>query len=89
MKRKIILVSGRVQGVYFRASAKEAADRMNIHGLVRNEPDGSVYIDAEGEATNLDDFIAWCNNGPRHAEVLQVKINDAELIGYDAFRIVR
>ncbi|HEY5918996.1 MAG TPA: acylphosphatase, partial [Chryseolinea sp.] len=60
MKRHIsILVSGRVQGVFYRASAKTKADELGITGFVQNLPDGEVYMEAEGPDEKLDLFKAW------------------------------
>lgn len=65
MKRHLnIRVSGRVQGVFFRHSAKQKAEELNITGFARNEDDGSVYIEAEGEEENLKEFLNWCYQGP-------------------------
>jgi acylphosphatase len=84
-----IRVSGLVQGVFLRASTKEKADSMNILGFVRNEPDGSVYIEAEGDETALQNFIAWCHRGPSRAEVEHCDVKEGELKGYDQFKILR
>lgn len=64
-----IKIFGTVQGVFFRDSTKQHADRLHIKGFVRNELDGSVYIEAEGSEKNLDEFIAWCEHGPDTAMV--------------------
>lgn len=58
MRHINVTVSGRVQGVYFRASTKEVADSLGISGFVKNQPDGSVYLEAEGESEILDSFLA-------------------------------
>jgi acylphosphatase len=59
-----IKITGKVQGVTFRETTKYVADQSGIKGLVRNEKDGSVYIEAEAEEWILDSFIEWCNEGP-------------------------
>ena len=89
MKRVIIRVSGKVQGVFYRASAKEEADRLGIRGVVKNEPDGSVLIHAEGDDVVLNEFIAWCKKGPRQANVLSATVEDKAHIGYPDFQIRR
>ena len=89
MKRIIIRVSGKVQGVFFRTSAKDAADRLGIQGLVRNEPDGSVYLEAEGQETALTDFVGWCRKGPSRATVLTFVMEDVPPCGYVGFKIIR
>ena len=89
MKSVVIRVSGKVQGVFFRASTQEAAQRLGIHGLVRNEPDGSVYIEAEGDEASLHPFIAWCKHGPPQAQVVTFVMNEMEPKGYVGFKISR
>ena len=89
MKRLIIRVSGRVQGVFYRASAKKEATRMGICGIVKNEPNGDVLLEAEGNDDNLAEFIAWCKKGPSGAQVMTFVSEDAESVGYIDFRILR
>jgi acylphosphatase len=89
MKRMLIRVSGKVQGVFFRASTKDEADRLGIAGLVRNEPDGSVFIDAEGSPESLALFAEWCREGPPRAHVLTFVTEDAAPKGYVGFKIER
>lgn len=69
-----IKVTGKVQGVFFRASTKEKADQLGIKGWVRNEPDGSVLIEAEGEKSVLHEFKEWCSVGPSSAHVKETVI---------------
>jgi acylphosphatase len=69
-----LLISGRVQGVFFRASAAEEARRLGLTGWVMNRNDGSVEIIAEGERHKLDEFIRWCGHGPRGAVVQNVQV---------------
>ena len=76
MKHIKIKVIGQVQGVFFRASTKAVADQMGIKGLVKNEKDGSVYIEAEGAETFLEMFVEWCNEGPDKSKVEKVEITD-------------
>jgi acylphosphatase len=90
MKRHLsILVSGRVQGVFFRASAKSKAEEFGITGFVQNLPDGKVYIEAEGTDETLDRFKAWCAEGPPRAQVEQVEIKEGELQNYNSFDVLR
>jgi acylphosphatase len=89
MKRVLIRVSGKVQGVFFRASTRDEANRLGLSGRVRNEQDGSVYIEAEGDAAVLTHFIDWCRKGPPRAQVLTFVIEEAEPAGYVGFRIDR
>lgn len=69
LKAVIIQVFGRVQGVGFRFYTEEKAKEFNIAGFVQNKGDGSVYIEAEGSADELDAFVEWCKKGPRWANV--------------------
>lgn len=89
MKHIDIKVIGKVQGVFFRASTKAVADQMGIKGLVKNEKDGSVYIEAEGEPTFLSMFVDWCNEGPEKAKVENVTVSDGELKNYRNFEVVK
>ena len=89
MKHINIIVTGKVQGVFFRASTKAVADQMGIKGLVRNEKDGSVYIEAEAEATFLDMFLEWCNEGPDKSVVENVEVSEGELKNYRNFEVVK
>ncbi|MGR8935867.1 MAG: acylphosphatase [Gammaproteobacteria bacterium] len=67
-----ILVEGRVQGVFYRASAQREAYRLGINGYARNLPDGRVEIFAQGQNAALQTFIAWCRQGPSQAHVTDV-----------------
>ncbi len=69
LKAVIIQVFGRVQGVGFRFYTEQKAKELNIAGFVQNKGDGSVYIEAEGNADDLDAFVDWCKTGPRWAKV--------------------
>jgi len=75
MPRLKIIVSGRVQGVYYRAFTAEQAKRFGINGTVRNLPDGKVEIIAEAEQANLDLFLARCRRGPLAARVENLDIS--------------
>ena len=78
-----------VQGVFFRASAKTKADALGIKGYVKNERDGSVYVEAEGEDKNLEEFIRWCRTGPERASVRKCEVNEGALNGFSDFVIER
>jgi acylphosphatase len=67
-----ILVSGRVQGVGFRWSAQAAAQRLGIAGWVRNLPDGSVEVHAQGAPAAVEAMVAWLGRGPAGAEICRV-----------------
>ena len=87
MKHLNIKVYGKVQGIFFRATAKEQAETLGIKGFARNEPDGTVYIEAEGEEKNLDKFIKWCNIGPSMAGVEKVVVTEGQLKNFNDFKV--
>jgi acylphosphatase len=82
-----IYISGHVQGVFYRASACAEAQRLGLRGFVRNEDDGSVYAEAEGEVEALERFVAWCRRGPSRARVDRVKVVEGEAAGLGAFQV--
>jgi len=81
------LISGRVQGVYYRGSAREAALALNLTGWIRNLDDGRVETVACGEAQALDVFARWLAHGPPHARVTDVIARDVEQQTYADFSI--
>lgn len=89
MKLITLKITGKVQGVFFRASTKAVADQMGIKGFVKNEKDGSVYVEAEGEPLALDMFTDWCREGPEKAKVENVEITAGELKNYRNFEVVK
>lgn len=84
-----IRVTGKVQGVTFRETTKYVADQAGIKGFVRNEPDGSVYIEAEAAQWELDSFIEWCNEGPDRAKVENCTITENVLKNFKDFVILK
>ena len=84
-----IEVYGKVQGVYFRASAREKAIGLGLNGWVANRPDGSVYAEVEGPQPAVEAFIAWCQSGPPQAVVHRVQTQEGEWIGFPEFTIKR
>jgi acylphosphatase len=89
MKHLNITVNGNVQGVSFRISTKAVADQLQIKGLVKNMPNGSVYIEAEGDDFSLDTFLEWCNEGPLQASVQKVEVVEAEVKNYRNFEVLK
>lgn len=88
MKRALIRVYGRVQGVFFRHSAREKARELNVTGFARNELGGAVYIEAEGDDVALEQFIMWCRSGPELADVEKVEVSYSdELKHFNDFSI--
>lgn len=76
-----IVVKGIVQGVFYRYSTKQAADALGLTGIVRNRPDGSVEVVAEGEEMDVGRLIEWCRQGPRGAFVEHADVEWAEVTG--------
>jgi acylphosphatase len=89
IKHVQIRVRGRVQGVNYRYATQTKALELGVRGFVRNEPDGSVYIEAEGEAASVDQLTEWCNRGPSRADVSGVEVAESELKGFKSFEITR
>lgn len=84
-----IRVRGRVQGVFFRASTKQKADELHIVGTVRNDSDGSVFIEAQAEEEIIQRFIEWCRQGPPAAIVEEVIVAEQSMSSYSGFKILR
>jgi len=89
MKHIDIRITGRVQGVSFRATTKAVADQMGIRGLVRNEKDGSLYIEAEGDDVLLEVFLEWCHEGSDRSIIENVSVTEGVLKHYQNFEIVK
>ena len=88
MMRADLLISGRVQGVCYRASAREEAVRLGLGGEIRNLPDGRVEAVVEGARERIEEFIAWCRLGPPSAEVDDVGVRwSAASGGFKSFRV--
>ncbi|MBU1011466.1 MAG: acylphosphatase [Bacteroidetes bacterium] len=84
---KTFKIFGKVQNVGFRFYTHKKAKEYNIMGFVRNEPDGSVYIEAEGESIFLEVFETWCKLGPPWARVSDFKSNQSLVMNYSDFKI--
>lgn len=80
-KRWKLIISGRVQGVSYRASAKAQANKLNILGYTKNLPDGNVEIIAEGREDQLDELLSWCRTGPPEAAVSSIDVEKQEATG--------
>ena len=88
MPRVRARVTGRVQGVFYRASTVQEAARLGLVGWVRNEPDGSVLIEAQGEREGVEHLLAWCGKGPPGARVSRVDRDWVdEMSGETTFRV--
>ena len=73
MKRIIIQIFGLVQGVFFRYSTRKIARHLGLTGIVKNLPDGSVYVEAEGPEDKLLELLKFCRRGPKSARVDNVE----------------
>jgi acylphosphatase len=82
-----IVVSGRVQGVFFRDACREAARAEGLAGCVRNRGDGAVEVEVEGPQAAIDRVVAWCHEGPPRARVEHVDVTTIPTVGERAFRI--
>jgi acylphosphatase len=88
MKKAVILtIHGRVQGVGFRYFVKQKAEALTISGFVKNQLNGIVHVEAEGESEQLDLFIHLCEQGPSHSWVDQVDIQFCPAQGISGFTI--
>ena len=88
MKQAAILtIHGRVQGVGFRYFVKLKADSLGISGFVKNQLNGIVYVEAEGEPEKLQLFINFCQQGPAHAWIDKVDIQECPLQYFEGFII--
>lgn len=74
MIRVSLIISGKVQGVFFRALAWEKAKELGVKGWAANEADGTVHIIAEGSENQVNELIDWCHSGPSTAQVEKVDI---------------
>ena len=81
MKRVRVNVSGRVQGVFFRAETQREAMSLNLTGWVRNKADGGVEALLEGEDKNMDKMLEWCRKGPPAARVENVIVTEEPYTG--------
>lgn len=90
MTRADLLISGRVQGVFYRASAQQEAMRLGLVGEVRNLPDGQVEAIVEGPKERVEEFIDWCRQGPPSADVENVRVRWSKALGeFRTFMVAR
>lgn len=85
-----LLIKGKVQGVYYRASAKSKADALDIYGWIKNTAEGNVEAVAYGKPDNVMKFINWCMQGPVRADVEEVITEEIEPAqAYETFEVLR
>ncbi len=88
MKALHLIIHGRVQGVWFRASTQEVANQLKIRGWVRNTPDGAVEAHIQGDDTSVSKMLLWCYQGPPGARVDSIDVKEVSLNEeYKAFNI--
>jgi acylphosphatase len=85
--RRRVVVHGRVQGVFFRDTARRLAEQRGLAGWARNVPDGTVEAVFEGEPQAVERLVAFCREGPRGAAVERVEVFDEEPEGVRGFSI--
>ena len=89
VKHLTFIVSGKVQGVFYRASARDVAKSLGLTGSVWNLPDGNVQIEVEGEQEVINKFYSWCLEGPPRAVVNRIEVQEGIMKGYSEFTIAR
>ncbi len=87
-RRRIhVILSGHVQGVFFRRSTVEVAERLGLAGWVQNRGDGRVELEAEGPEEALDALLAFCRRGPERARVEELVVVHHPARGEVGFRV--
>ena len=84
-----LMIKGKVQGVFFRATAREKANDLGLTGWIRNTPEGWVELMATGDDVLLQSFIDWCHQGPPKAVVTQVQVKEVPETAFEGFRIMK
>jgi acylphosphatase len=82
-----VVVSGRVQGVFYRDSCQRVASGLGVRGWVRNRSDGAVDVVAEGERSAVDALLDWCREGPPRANVVGIEVTDEPPAGERGFHV--
>jgi acylphosphatase len=82
-----VVVWGRVQGVFFRATVRQRAEARGVRGWVRNSPDGTVEAWFEGDVDAVEALVEWCRRGPRGASVERVDVEEVEPRGVGGFDV--
>ncbi len=85
----ILLVKGKVQGVYYRESTRRRGLELGLTGTVRNLDDGSVMVEAQGPELRVEEFIQWCRTGPPDARVDHVDVRTALITDAEGFTVIR
>ncbi len=86
--RRHVVVHGAVQGVFFRDSTRDEAERQGVAGWVRNRDDGAVEAVFEGDPQAVERLVDWCRSGPSSADVEDVEVTEEEPEGASAFQLL-
>jgi acylphosphatase len=81
------VISGRVQGVFFRDTCERVASGLGVRGWVRNRSDGTVEVAAEGSRDAVDALLDWCREGPPRAKVIGIEVRDEPVAAERGFRV--
>ncbi len=87
MIRRLVVAHGLVQGVFFRDSCRQEAERAGVSGWVRNTGDGNLEAVFEGEDEAVQRMVAWARHGPPHADVTGLDVTDEEPRGERGFSL--
>ncbi|MDQ2718576.1 MAG: acylphosphatase [Bacteroidota bacterium] len=89
MKTVHLFISGKVQGVFFRAQAKHVAERYEIKGWIKITPDEKIEVLITGDDHHVDEFVNWCRTGPEEAKVKEVEVLDVPEVKFQRFEVIR
>lgn len=89
MPTKHLLIKGKVQGVFYRATAREVAEKLGLTGWVKNTEEGHVEAVVSGAEQPLQQFVEWCWQGPPRAVVTAVDIVHLPGDDFTGFRVIR
>jgi acylphosphatase len=84
-----IIISGKVQGVYYRQSTREKSMQLGISGIVKNLTNGSVEVIASGTSDQLNNLVEWCKQGPPKAVVSSIESEELPYQSFNGFKIIR
>ena len=84
-----LLISGKVQGVFFRESARKLAEKLKVKGWIKNRHDKKVEALVSGDENDVNDFIEWCKKGPERAIVKEVIVSNHADTYFEKFEVIR
>jgi acylphosphatase len=84
-----LIIKGKVQGVFYRATARDEAEKLGLTGWIKNTSEGNVEVVVNGSQEHIDRYIAWCWKGPSRAKVESVEVKDLQEERFDGFQIIR